>query len=599
MQPVSVRLTLAAAAAGALAAVAPGQGRADCRIEQIATFPVTMEGMSPMVTAKVNGEPLRFTLDSGAFYSVINPEVARRYKLPTQGTNAEMRGVGGATRLSIATVKTFEVAQVPIHNLQFVVPGAMPAGQDGVLGANFIGFADMELDFANGVARMFQPKDCSGANLAYWNPAEAVELKLTHSARQVRGDFNPSGHVIAAAQLNGKPIQVMFDTGASRSVLNSSAAARVGVTSTSPGAVRVGASGGFGSRLVEVWQAPFAELSLGRETIRNISLQFADTGLDEADMLLGADFFLSHRIYLANSQGKIYMTYNGGPVFRFDQPPPKTEPAAASISAGAPPAAAGKTDGVDADALRRRAYASLARRDYPAALADFNRALALNPADADALAGRARYYLAAGNRQAASADLDASLKSDPKNSDVLIQRAALRRRDEIQAIKADLDEAVRLTGPESEAALSAAEVYESHYFFAEAIPLYDAWLRRNGDSPSAVAALNGRCWARAVLKIDLDKALADCNAALRRGAKLAAVIDSRALVRLNRGEIDLAIADYDTAVGLTPKAAVSLYGRGVAKRRKGLAEAGQADIEAARRINPNIDDVAKRLGLAP
>jgi predicted aspartyl protease/Tfp pilus assembly protein PilF len=599
MQPVSVRLTFAAVAAAALAAMTPGQGRADCRIQQIATFPVTMEGMAPTVTAKVNGAPLRFVLDSGAFYSVINPEVARRYKLPTQGTNAEMRGVGGATRLSIATVKIFELAQVPIHDLQFVVPDAMPAGMDGVLGANIVGFADMELDFANGVARMFQPKDCQGANLAYWNPADAVELKLTHSARQVRGDFNPSGQVTATGQLNGKPIQLMFDTGASRSVLSARAAARVGVTSSSPGAVRVSTSSGFGSRLVEVWQAPFAELSLGRETIRNISLQFADMGLNDVDLLLGADFFLSHRVYLANSQGKIYLTYNGGPVFRFDQPQPKTEPAVASTSPGAPPPAAAKPDGLDADALRRRAYASLARRDYAAALVDFNRALALNPADADALAGRARYYLAAGNRQAASADLDASLKSDPKNSDVLIQRAALRRRDEIQAIKADLDEAVRQKGPESDAALSAAEVYESHYLFAEAIPLYDAWLKRNGESPSAIAALNGRCWARAVLKVDLDKALADCNAALRRGAKVAEIIDSRALVRLNRGEIDLAITDYDAALRIDPNKSVSLYGRGVAKRRKGLTEAGQADIEAARRINPNIDDVAKRLGLAP
>ena len=30
-------------------------------------------------------------------------------------------------------------------------------------------------------------------------------------------------------------------------------------------------------------------------------------------MLLGADFFLSHRIYVANSRDKLYFTYNGGP----------------------------------------------------------------------------------------------------------------------------------------------------------------------------------------------------------------------------------------------------------------------------------------------
>jgi len=32
-------------------------------------------------------------------------------------------------------------------------------------------------------------------------------------------------------------------------------------------------------------------------------------------MLIGADFFLSHRVYVASSQNRLYFTYNGGPVF--------------------------------------------------------------------------------------------------------------------------------------------------------------------------------------------------------------------------------------------------------------------------------------------
>jgi hypothetical protein len=33
-------------------------------------------------------------------------------------------------------------------------------------------------------------------------------------------------------------------------------------------------------------------------------------------MIIGADFFMAHRIYVARSQGKIYFTYKGGPVFQ-------------------------------------------------------------------------------------------------------------------------------------------------------------------------------------------------------------------------------------------------------------------------------------------
>ena len=35
-----------------------------------------------------------------------------------------------------------------------------------------------------------------------------------------------------------------------------------------------------------------------------------------AQTLLGADFFRSHRVYVARGQRKVYVSYMGGPVFR-------------------------------------------------------------------------------------------------------------------------------------------------------------------------------------------------------------------------------------------------------------------------------------------
>ena len=37
---------------------------------------------------------------------------------------------------------------------------------------------------------------------------------------------------------------------------------------------------------------------------------------NDFDVLIGADFFMAHHVYVANSQGKLYFTYSGGPVFR-------------------------------------------------------------------------------------------------------------------------------------------------------------------------------------------------------------------------------------------------------------------------------------------
>ena len=36
-------------------------------------------------------------------------------------------------------------------------------------------------------------------------------------------------------------------------------------------------------------------------------------------MLLGIDFFLSHRIYISKAQSKMFVTYNGGTVFALNR----------------------------------------------------------------------------------------------------------------------------------------------------------------------------------------------------------------------------------------------------------------------------------------
>ncbi len=126
---------------------------------------------------------------------------------------------------------------------------------------------------------------------------------------------------------------------------------------------------------------------------------------------------------------------------------------------------------------------------------------------------------------------------------------------------------------------------------------FDLWIKAHPDDSRQPAALNGRCWSRAQLGQDLDKALADCNAALRLSPNNAAALDSRGLVRLRRGEIDLAIADYDAALTLQPKSAWSLYGRGLAKLKKGMTAEGQADIAAATALQPGLPQEAKARGI--
>jgi len=101
-----------------------------------------------------------------------------------------------------------------------------------------------------------------------------------------------------------------------QSMLSLKVAARAGIAVDSPGMIDGGLIGGVGQKLVRTYIAPFASFKFADgEEIKNPRLRIIDSDLGNVDMLIGADFFLSHRIFVANTQDKIYFTYNGGPVF--------------------------------------------------------------------------------------------------------------------------------------------------------------------------------------------------------------------------------------------------------------------------------------------
>ena len=230
--------------------------------------------------------------------------------------------------------------------------------------------------------------------------------------------------------MNGHRIRVTFDSGAYYSVLSLRAAGRAGIKTDSPGVVEAGYIHGAGRGMVKAYIATAASFKIGDgEEIQNARLRIADSDPLNTDMLLGADFFVSHHIYVANSQRKLYLTYNGGPVFNLTKTPTAVTAQAAEApkdGAATPHATkdeAAKDEGakdetqsdhqvaaadeqVDPDALARRGEASAARRDFEHALADLSKAVELRPDDPEYLFQRALIYRQNGQAPLALADLD-------------------------------------------------------------------------------------------------------------------------------------------------------------------------------------------------
>jgi predicted aspartyl protease len=326
-RPASVTAVAWAIIALLQASAAALPARAACKLEST-ELSVTMDGPVPVIAAKVNGRPARFIADSGAFWDMMTAGTAQEFGLavrppPQSVLFFQVQGAGGTADAMLTTVKelTLTTDSHPIRNVDFVVvPGNLGNGVAGLLGQNLLRAADVEYDLAHGVIRLMHPRGCEHTQLAYWAKSEAVSSLDINFATPL------SPHTTGSVLINGVNVTVMFDTGAPASLLSLKAGDRMDVRPSSAGAVFVGPITGVGgTRRVDTWVVPAASVKIGdNEEIRNTRLRVGDVNMPilrvgdakiAIDMIIGADFFLSHRIYVASSQRKLYFTYNGGPVF--------------------------------------------------------------------------------------------------------------------------------------------------------------------------------------------------------------------------------------------------------------------------------------------
>jgi tetratricopeptide (TPR) repeat protein/predicted aspartyl protease len=582
---------VAIAALALAASFAASDAGAACHLAKYFDLPVDMEGRSAIVTTKINGQDARFEVDTGAFFSMVTPDAAARFKLhgiPMMGLMIE--GVGGDATASAAEATEFNFAGVPLKRVQFIVGGRQFApGTVGLLGENMLSFADVEYDLAHGVMRYFKAEGCAGVGLAYWAKGNYGVIPIQ--------PFQPPViyHLIGTVKINGHPIRAMFDTGATNSLLARRAAERAGVNMDGPDVKYAGLGSGIGRGVVESWTAPIDSFAIADEEIKNTRLTVGKLDLGDVDMILGMDFFLSHHVYVARSQNKLYFSYNGGPVFRLDQPPPPQEDARPDAKDDTKGAAATPQT---ADVLTREGEARMSRRDYPGALKALDKAVELDPKSSKPYVDRARAHRMLGKRDAAMADLDQALKLEPDLATARMNRGELLlEAGDVTRAEADFTAAIKASPNDLDLERRVADIFAARERWAEAIAHDDAWIAAHPKDDQLWEALNNRCWSRAMIGKDLDKALDDCNAAVRKGPRNSEVLDSRGLVYLRLGRFVEAIADYDASLKLQPKSPWTLYLRGLAKQRMGKTADGDADIAAARALSPSIDERAKKIGL--
>ncbi len=570
------------AAAAWWLACAPPAVAAECHLQRM-EIPVRMVGARPVVTVGLNGTDFPLLLDSGAFFSMLTESTARQLNLPLRSLNGvRVEGYTGRIAARRTEVAKVSLNGVVLSDMEFIVGGnELGNGIAGLLGRNVLSATDTEYDLANGLLRMVLPKgDCRDAMLATWaGEAPVVVVPLASRA----GDRSLQVDVL----VNGRKVRAEMDTGAPHSTLKKSVALAAGVAEAD--LKPAGRTGGGGAGSAALWRAPVATFELGGEKVSGNLLYVDDADNLGVEMLLGLDYFLSHHIYVSRLQKKVYVTWNGGPVFSGNRP------SAANAEPYAAPPAEVAAD--DADGLARRGQAAAARGDFARALEDLDRACALAPQAAPYFLARARVLGALGRAPAALQDLDRALQIDFDLHEARVLRVPLRdgRRDRAGAL-ADLQ---LLDGALPASAGLRADMAD-HYARMDqpeqALRQWELWMPSHANDRRRVKVFNERCWLRTRLAQDLAAALEDCKASVALEDHNAHAHDSLGWTWLRLGEPERAARSFDRALELDGQQAWSHYGRGLARLRTGPADEAARDLAAARRLQPDIDEKVVKAG---
>jgi hypothetical protein len=299
-------MTAAACAAAGLMVAFPAAAACALKTQPI---PITMTGQVigtnngiPTTPVKVNGKAGKFMIDSSAAVNQISTKFAASQKLPSSKSgNAE-----------IFVAPKFEIAGAGLDNAQLMGSNRLP-DVDGVIGQSVLGLMDVEYDLAatgGGKVILAKADGCEKSNMAYWAKDGDLFWEMPLAAASNGAPLTETDITV-----NGVKLRALFDTASSFSVITKAAAEKAGVKTGDAGVAPLKGSEGR-------WIGNFT-VNVGGEEMKNAPLQISSTAETYYDVLIGADYFLTHHLYVANSQKKIYATRAGfpnAPMFTAHQP---------------------------------------------------------------------------------------------------------------------------------------------------------------------------------------------------------------------------------------------------------------------------------------
>ena len=231
---------------------------------------------------EINGRVFRFVLDTGANRSAMSAATAETLGLvPAEGAVVNVHGVTGSAPLPVVQVASLRVGELLFeHRVLPVLPSAVFAGMDGILGVDCLQDARVEVDFGR----------------------DRVTIRRS-SARRA-----PAGHLVVPALLQhgglllvdghvGRvPVKVILDTGAERSLGNEALREALAVRARRPQETVTTTVIGATPQLATGLSFEAPAIDIGGARLNNLTVTFGDLHvfgiwslLDEPALLIGMD----------------------------------------------------------------------------------------------------------------------------------------------------------------------------------------------------------------------------------------------------------------------------------------------------------------------
>lgn len=271
-----------------------------CEVTEKAAVPLQFIDNVPLVPVKINNTPGLMVLDTGAGRTTLSVKGVERHGLKLdRWVGSTLYGVGGVERHQNTMPDSLSIGGLELHqrgiwglSLSVAPLPSVIDATDGLLGRDLLGAYDLDIDVPRRRLALYNVSGCSGRFLPWSVPYRSVATLPAFGKAMV-----------FVATLDGHALRTMLDSGTAMSLLTTPGQYHAG-----PGVLTSGHATivGIGPQHLSGQVRQYADLAVAGVIEMNPRLLTTEMRFP-LDLLLGADWLRSHRVWLSFATGQVFV----------------------------------------------------------------------------------------------------------------------------------------------------------------------------------------------------------------------------------------------------------------------------------------------------